>query len=398
MHGLISSLGDRHEIAILTFKGRDEDLRDSIAATSSYASLIVTVVNSGVGQAGGQRRRGQLRSLLMRRSYERQSHHVAGYQRALQRLCERWKPDAIVIEFAQMGYYEFPAGIPVILDAHNVEHEIISRMAEVEPSFARRVYSAINGWKLRREEASLVRKVDGIAVTSNRDRGIFEQLVPGVSAAVIPNGVDTDHFRPTGDIGGGHGILFFGALDYFPNEDAVIYFHREVWPLLKEAHPDLVWTVVGREPGESIAELGDQPGIEVKGFVDDVRTAIEGAAVIIVPLRAGSGTRLKILEAMAMGKPVVTTALGAEGLDVLDGEHLIVANYPTQFARAVSSLLDDPETRRQFGKAARQTVEAHYDWDANARRFEELIGSVVVLGASVANRNGPTTRNKASAR
>ena len=382
MHGLISNLGKRHEIAILTFKQPNADLRESVAATSIYTSLIVTVVNPGVGQAGGRRRRGQLRSLLSRRSYEHQTHHIRRFQRALERVCERWKPDAIVIEFAQMGCYDFPLGVPVILDAHNVEHEIITRLAEVEPTVPRRIYSKINGWKFRREETRLVRKVDRVAVTSDPDREIFEQRVPGTSPVVIHNGVDTDRFKPVGEIGEGRGILFFGALDYFPNEDAVRFFHREVWPLLRTERPDLTWTIVGREPGQSISRLDVEPQIKVQGFVEDIRAPVDGAAVIVVPLRAGSGTRLKILEAMAMGKPVVTTTIGAEGLTTVDGRHLIIADEPAHFARAISSLLDSPEARRSIGTAARRFVEAHHDWRESAREFEQLIASTAAAGAA----------------
>ncbi len=377
MHGLISRLEPSHDVAILSYRERAQDSRQAVESTGQYARLVVTVVNPNLGVASRSKRRGQLRSLVSRGSFERRVYGLPALQRAFDRVVHEWRPDVIVVEFAQMGYLRFPPEIPVILDAHNVEHEILRRSARVDGSWSRSLYSRINAFKLRREEANLVRRVDGLSVTSERDRREFVQLVPGSDPVVIPNGVDCDHFgschvEPDDGI-----VLFFGAMDYFPNVDAVTYFYREIWPQLRREHPDLQFSVVGRDPAPDVQLLDDAPGVKVTGLVDDLREWIGRAAVVIVPLRAGSGTRLKVLEAMAMGKPVVSTSLGVEGLDVVHGEHVLIADDPDSFAASVSLLLESAEKRENMGEAARKLVETSYDWREISATFERMIESVV---------------------
>lgn len=381
MHGLISNFGKRHDVAVLSFRGQDGDAGAPVEATGRYAGLVVTVPNRYTGIALSRKRRGQLRSLASLRSYERLTYGSPALQRALDRVCRKWRPDVIVVEFAQMGYVQFPEGIPVVLDAHNVEHEIVQRLAQIDGSLPRRVYSRVNAWKLRREEIGLVRRVDRIAVTSERDAAEFERLVPGCRPVVIPNGVDCREFAPRPAEDGGGSLLFFGALDYYPNADAVLTFHREIWPGLRQRYPDLTWKIVGRQPPSAVSLVGDSPGVTVTGFVDNICESIAGAGVVIVPLRAGSGTRLKVLEAMAMARPVVSTSLGVEGLDVVDGEHLLIADQPEDFTRAVARLLDSPEERERLAAAGRRLVEERYDWQEIAGRFERLIASAAGVEA-----------------
>ncbi len=376
MHGLISQLAGQHEVAVLSYREAGVAVEAAVQATGRCAGLVVTVENERLGVSQERKRRDQLRSLASLHSYERWVHKLPQFQRALERVCERWRPDAVVVEFAQMGYFNVPVGIPVILDAHNAEHEIIERMARVDRSLSRRVYSRINAAKLRREEAAIAAGVDAVAVTSERDRVLFEQLVPGLRPVVVPNGVDASEFQSDTPASEASGILFFGALDYFPNADAVRFFRREVWPRLRGAHPDLQWRIVGRLPPADIEAFGREPGIEVAGFVDDLREWIDRSVVVVVPLRAGSGTRLKVLEAMAMGRPVVSTSLGVEGLDVVEGRELLIADDPVEFAQAVGRLLDSGELSDLLGANARALVEATYDWRQCADRFDELIRSV----------------------
>ncbi len=373
MHGLISNLARGHDVAILSFRGQDDDERDSVNATGKYAGLVVTVPNRHAGIAESRKRRGQFRSLTSCRSYERLTYGSDSLQQALDRVCREWHPDVIVVEFAQMGYLRFPDGMPLVFDAHNIEHEIIQRLAQIDGSLPRRVYSQINAWKLRREEIALARRVDRVAVTSERDAAMFEQLVPGCRPAVIPNGVDCRALAPLSPPPEDRALLFFGALDYYPNSDGVLAFYRDVWPALSDQYPDLSLKIVGRQPPAAIRALADAPGVTVTGFVEDIREAIAGAAVVIVPLRAGSGTRLKVLEAMAMGRPVVSTSLGVEGLDVVDGQHLIVADRPGDFVDAVERILDDPQLAARIGAEGRKLVQAAYNWTTIANVFERVI-------------------------
>lgn len=321
-----------------------------------------------------QRRRGlQLASLVTPYSYERLTYRRRSYQRAVDRACEAFRPDVVVIAFAQMGYVTAPIGIPVILDAHNVEHELQRHMATLEGPKLRRVYAAVNARKLQREETALARRVDAITVTSESDAQTFRRLAPGCRVIVIPNGVATDRFTPPAVAPEHPALLYFGTLDYYPNRDAVRWFNRIVWPGLRNAYPGLNWRIVGRHPPPDIQNA---PGVDVVGEVDDIRAELARASVVIVPLRAGGGTRLKVLEAMAMAVPVVSTSIGVEGLDVTDGVNVLLADSPTAFSRAVAILLDSPATHWTIGNASRQLVTDRYDWRHIAADFDALLAAI----------------------
>lgn len=377
MHGLISNVARRHEVAVLAYRPDGVDVSSAVQATGEYARLVVTIANPHIAISNAEKRRGQLRSLVSRRSYEARSYGLPSLQRGLERVCAKFRPDAIVVEFAQMGYLRFPDDVPVVLDAHNVEYEIVERLAKIDGSLSRRVYSRINARKLRQEEAMLVARADGVAATSERDAALLARLAPGSRPVIVPNGVDCETFAPHSTDVNDPSVLFFGSMDYYPNTDAALHFAREIWPALRRTHPALTFEIAGRRPPGSVLELESTEGIHVSGLVEDIRHSIACATVVVVPLRAGSGTRLKVLEAMAMGKPVVSTRLGIEGLDVEDGVHLQVADDPRQFADAVSRLLESPAERQRMGRAARELVERQYDWRQIAATFETLIESAI---------------------
>jgi sugar transferase (PEP-CTERM/EpsH1 system associated) len=377
MHGLISNVAKRHDVAVLAIKPVGIDVSSAVHATGRYARLVVTIENPHIAISNLDKRRRQLRSLISHRSYERLTYHQPRLQRTLERMCREWRPDAIVVEFAQMGYARFPADVPVVLDAHNVEHEIVERQTRIDSSVSRRLYSRVNARKLQHEERALLKRVDGVAATSARDAELLTRLAPGIRPVVVPNGVDCEAFAPRSHEIDELSVLFFGSMDYFPNTDAALYFAHEIWPSLRRAHPVLAFDIVGRRPPEAVRALESTEGIRVAGLVEDIRNSIAAAAVVVVPLRAGSGTRLKVLEAMAMGVPVVSTRLGVEGLNVVDSEHLLIADEPGAFSHAVASLLASPEARQRMGTAARKLVVEQYDWQAISADFERLIAAAV---------------------
>jgi polysaccharide biosynthesis protein PslH len=195
---------------------------------------------------------------------------------------------------------------------------------------------------------------------------------------VVPNGVDVGWFAPRADDGLAlrRGLLFAGTMDYGPNVDGAVFFCREVWPKIREADPDVTLTIAGARPAPEVLALGTLPGVTVKGFVEDMRPCLWQAAVSVVPLRGGGGTRLKILEAMAAGAPVVSTSIGAEGLEVADGENIVLADRPDHFAEEVVALLRDAERGKKLCTAARQMVESCYDWAAIAPRLDAAYTSL----------------------
>jgi sugar transferase (PEP-CTERM/EpsH1 system associated) len=303
------------------------------------------------------------------------------YARAIRDLLASSSFDLVVCDFL------FPAvnlprrlPCPSVIFTHNVEAEIWRRHADTQTTWAGRLLYRTQYRRMLRFERRTLARFDGVLAVSDADRATFQRTYPGAirePVHVVPTGVDTEYFapEPTPRDAAARSLVFTGSMDWLPNEDAMLYFAREVLPLIRAEEPAATLAIVGRAPTPAVRRLADA-GINVTGSVDDVRPYVRGAAVYVVPLRIGGGTRLKIFEAMAMGKAVVSTTVGAEGLPVAAGEHLLIADEPTTFARAVVRLLRDVDRRRQLEEAARSLVVANYDWSAVAGSLEAALLSV----------------------
>jgi len=270
----------------------------------------------------------------------------------------------------------------LVLDEHNIEFDLQRQMAKTG-SLLRRIHNAVNWPKLRREEIDDWRRFNGVTFTSIRDEEQARALVPSMRSVVVPNAVDLLSFRPCpGDPpSDGCTVMFFGINDYYPNTDGILFFVREVWPRLAASHPRVRLKIVGPRPTPEILAQR-HARVDVTGAVDDVRTHLAEAAAVIVPLRLGGGTRFKILEALAMAKPIVSTTIGAEGIDVVHERHLLLADEPAQFAAAVGRVLDDRSLAARLGEEGRALVNASYSWDAAARRLERFLRDVLSAGAA----------------
>jgi glycosyltransferase involved in cell wall biosynthesis len=369
--GLMRRLAAAHSVSVLALADPGADRTAQIRATSEYCDDVIAVDSERLVLAEGRKRRLQVRSLVSRFSYERYQFHLPAYQEALDRLLLRRSFDLVNVESMQMGAYAIPRELPVILDEHNIEYEVLARTASAARGSLRRFYSFVDAWKLRREEEQLWRSVSACALTSEREEAIVHVAAPQTPTAVVPNGVDTSFFCPTGRRGDGATILFFGALDYYPNADAVRFLVNGVMPLLRRRRRRTTLVVVGRGAPARLQAL-EAEDVKFRGEVPDVRSEIESAAVVVAPLRVGGGTRLKILEAMSMARPVVSTAVGAEGLAVTSGRELVIADDVGAFASAVGDLLDDPERQRALADRGRALVESLYDWRTSAGQLQQL--------------------------
>jgi sugar transferase (PEP-CTERM/EpsH1 system associated) len=252
---------------------------------------------------------------------------------------------------------------PLVLNAHNVESVLFTRMATTHPSPG---YSLMARWqagKVRRAEQAVFTAFDRVLATSAADAREVARLSPLTPVSVVPNGVDVDAYRPEERPPSGARMVFVGALDWIPNIDAVVLFAEQVLPRIRRARPDVAFSVVGRDPSPRIRERLRPLGVEFTGTVPDVRPYVREAALVVVPLRIGSGTRLKILEAWAMGKAVLSTSLGAEGLPAEDGANIALADTPDALAARALALLADPEVLRRLGRAGRHTVETAFSWE-----------------------------------
>jgi len=259
--------------------------------------------------------------------------------------------------------------VPVVLFEHNVEYVIWQRLAALERRVMRKTLLEIEWRKLRRYEAATCAAADLTITVSDADRRTLTEVAPTARIASVPTGVDTAYFAPGGRREIPHRLVFTGSMDWYPNHDAVLYFCDAILPRIRAQIPDVSFSVVGRNPGAHLASLA-RNGVTVTGTVPDVRPHIDEAALYVVPLRAGGGTRLKIFEALAMGKAVVSTTIGAEGLGVTSDRDIVLADDPETFARAVVSLLQDAPARLRLGRAGRALVESAYTWRHAAEAFE----------------------------
>jgi polysaccharide biosynthesis protein PslH len=366
-----------HEVDLLAFAlgdaPRDAEAVAALRRLCRHVELVADpwALPAALGAADpaavSRKRRGQLRSLLSRRPYQFHAHYSARMQAALDRRAASGRYDLAQVEFSQMAYYRLPAGAATVLDLHNVEYEVLGRVAHAGGAPVRRLYNWAEYVKFRRAEPRLWRRFGRLLVTSDRDAALVRRRWPTAPVTVAPNGVDTAYFMPPPP---GLGpapdaaphLVFTGMMAYYPNTDAALWFADAIWPLIHREAPDARWTIVGAEPPPQVRALGDRAGITVLGRVDDVRPPIWGSHVSVVPLRSGGGTRLKIVEALAMAQPIVSTTVGCEGIAAEPGSDLLIADEPAAFAAAVLRLLRDPARGAALGQAGRALAERRYSW------------------------------------
>lgn len=306
-----------------------------------------------------------------------ESYHLEAVQQALDALFLNEHYDVVLFEGALMAAdYQLPHYTQVIIDEHDIEYELLYRTYLREKSLFRKWY---NWWESRRVKPVELRRCSharGVLVTSERESLLLKSSLTNSRVIVVPNGVDIEFFCQNKDRHDhADRIIFTGAMDSYPNIDAVLYFAMECWPLILLKKPSVTWQIVGKNPPSSVVKLGKLAGITVTGSVPDVRPYLAAATVAIAPLRIGSGTRLKILEALAMKKAVVSTSLGCEGLDVVPGRHLIMVDQPEAFAQCVVDLLQDQEKRAALGGAGREFARA-YSWQ---RIGDALVNAVEAI-------------------
>jgi glycosyltransferase involved in cell wall biosynthesis len=276
-----------------------------------------------------------------------------------------------------LGLFDVPSdGAPLVMDAQNVEHDNVRRMARASNSPIRRAFYAGEYRKLRAEERGVYGRQDALLVTSARDKSLMDADVPGVPTYIIPNGVDTSYFAPRADAPERHTLVFTGAMNYFPNADGAVYFLKEIFPLVLHEVPDARVLIVGNGPPKQLLAMAAD-NVTVTGHVEDVRPYVRRAAVYVVPLRMGGGTRLKVLEALAMKKPVVTTRVGCEGIGVEHRTSVLIADAPGEFAGAVIGLLRDRDLAARLASNGHELIRASYRWPAIGALLDEAYGAIL---------------------
>jgi sugar transferase (PEP-CTERM/EpsH1 system associated) len=302
------------------------------------------------------------------------------------------KYDVIQVEGIELARYALalphpPGGFRtsgriILFDDHNSEYMLQQRIAEAEIAAhgwnLGAIYSSIQTRKLRGFERAMCRRADRIAVVSDADAAAIQQLDPSLKVNVIPNGVDTELYRRdkvTPIVLPPHSLVFTGTMDFRPNVDAVLWFAQEVLPLVRQSIADAQFVIVGQRPHERLDVLRDETSITITGDVEDTRPYIVAASVYVIPLRMGSGTRLKVLEAFSLEAPIVSTTLGAEGFPIEHNRELLLADDPVSFARSIVELIADPARGQALGQAGRALAIDRYEWRKIVPKFEECLNT-----------------------
>jgi glycosyltransferase involved in cell wall biosynthesis len=278
---------------------------------------------------------------------------------------EQLQADCVVCDFL-FPSVNLPDGLsrPAVLFQHNVEALIWRRHVDTQTNRLARIFFREQWRRMKRFEGQACQRFDGIVSVSPHERMLMEQDYGAPLVREIPTGVDTDYFRPSGSVKPEpYHIVFSGSMDWLANDDAMKYFIREILPRIRASCPRVTMTIVGRNPFPGLKALArTDPSIRLTGRVEDVRPYLEQASVYVIPLRIGGGTRLKVFEAMAMEKPIVSTSVGVEGLPVEGGTEVLIADEPDAFAAAVIRLLHGPALARRLGETAARKVRAQFGW------------------------------------
>lgn len=374
---ILKELGKRNDVTVFSFfpayMGEPQD------SAGKYVSRLVSMPVDMPEKYSFEYYFDYLRKLPSTVPYVVRQNELPEVQKLVHVMLQKASFDVVICDFL------FPClnlpekmGCPKVLFAHNAETMIWQRHFKVARSPFRRAVFGLEYRKMKIFEGRQCSSFDHLIAVSDIDRKWFARYMPASQISVIPTGVDLEYFIPSPAPSNPSKLIFTGSMDWLANEDAILYFEEKVLPRIVREIPSITLTVAGRDPTDQLLAMAKRNSrIRFTGTVPDVRPYVHEAAVYVLPLQVGSGTRLKIFEAMAMGKAVVSTRVGAEGLPVISGKHLLLADEPEAFASSVVQLIKDQQLRQQLGHAARRLVEDRYGWPEVGRTFQDILESAV---------------------
>jgi len=376
-YNVLRLLARDYDVTALCFYRRatTANLDASVAALRTIASHIEAFP---IEQEYSRSRmlRDHAQSVLTRRAYTTYAYENAAFRRALESHLARERFQLVHLDSLDVGgYLPLLTGMPIVVGHHNVESALLRRRGENDAKRLRRAYLKLQAKLMEGEERRWCPRAAVNLCVSNADMLDFQKLVPNARFEVIPNGVDVDAFVP-GTTSVRDGIVFVGGMSWFPNADALEFFDTEILPLVRARDASVKITWVGRAKPDVIASYAKH-GITLTGHVDDMRPYVQSAACYVAPLRIGGGTRLKILDAWAMGKAVVSTSIGCEGLDAVDGQNILIRDEPSAFATAVTMLLRDTGLRASLERNARATAVQKYSWNVIGEKMRSVYEGVL---------------------
>jgi glycosyltransferase involved in cell wall biosynthesis len=372
---ILRRLAQDHELTLISYYGgrRDPDYEAALPRQFPQAQIVYT---AAVDSDGFRGLLDYLYRLPRLAPYSVSKFTHPSVRKLIASQLSGGRFDVAICDFlaASLNFPEKLA-IPCVLFQHNVESSLWQRMATTESHPLRRLAYALESARMSRYERRTLARFHHIIAVSEHDRQQMLKMEPGCEITVVPTGVDTQQFQvaPASSATPPR-IVFTGSMDWEPNIDAVEFFCGQIWPRILAEFPNAIFQIVGRNPFAKVQRLASQ-SVQVTGTVPSVTDYLRGATVVVVPLRIGGGTRLKIYEAMAMGKALVSTSIGAEGLSFENGRDLLLADDASSFAEAILLLLRDAQVRRRIEQAAVQLA-AQFDWSVVAGQFVEVLQRV----------------------
>jgi glycosyltransferase involved in cell wall biosynthesis len=364
-----------HDVSVVSF-AEPHEMQRPLDELRSFCRTVELVPMPG----GGARYLGRLRGLISAQPYGALRYRSSLMSAAIERLHRDEKFDVIILDDVySIGNLPESVHASTLLDKQDLTFEVIDRYLQYERNPLKRIYGRLESRKVRRLEVTASAACTRVTPCSERDGDLIRRISPNARVSVVPNVIQIDSYKPTLTDDGAT-VLYVGAMDWFPNRDAVEFFATSILPHLRKLVPNVQFVAAGRNvPDAFRAQFAGVPNMRFTGEVPDMTAEIARAAVCVVPLRIGSGTRIKILEAAAMGKAVVSTSIGAEGLDLADGKEILIADEPEAFARSVAALVEAPSARQAMGVAARKFVEQHHSFAALGRALSRVLGELDVV-------------------
>jgi glycosyltransferase involved in cell wall biosynthesis len=388
---ILQELQREFDVTLVAFSRRDHQpnaaaLARAAAVLGGELSEVMKPVRIGSEYSLAVKLRNHLRSVLSRKPYIFYEYGDRRFGQELKQAVGRVQPAMIHLD--SLDVYRWLPSLPVLPTActhHNLESDLLRVQADHFPNSVVRSYMKHQADLVEQVERRLCPLFNVNVMTSEVDAERMATLAPGARTAVIPNGVDIDFFRPGSPEHVVRGrVAFLGPTYMFPNRDAVDFFLAEAWPLVRQRCPESSFHLIGKNSTDEKTRFESQPGVTCNGHVPDIRPHFAEAAVSIVPIRVGGGTRLKILDSWSMGKAVVSTSVGCEGLETVDGRNILIRDDPTEFAAAVVQVLRDHKLRDRLGYEARKTAEERYAWRAVGRKLVGLYKELLVSAGSPA--------------
>jgi glycosyltransferase involved in cell wall biosynthesis len=367
MHHLLRMLVARHEVTVIAY-GEEGEARQYHEEFGSGLKAVHIVPHRW---ANRYRRLGQVFAFWSKHSYFYSAAMSSVMQETIRRVLRDEAFDIVQTEFASMGCFSLATDAVKILDSHNIEYDNFRRVWLKTRSPFRKLHYYDEYRKFAWEEIANYRNQDALFLTSARDKELIDCSLPDMPKFVVPNGVDASYFTPSPQEPEPFSLVFTGAMSYFPNNDAAVYFLDNVFPLILREIPEAKFHIVGIQPPKELLKRNSS-NVVVTGYVDDVRPYVYRSSAFVVPLRMGGGTRLKVLEAMAMRKPIVSTSIGCEGINVRQEESILIADDPETFARSVVRVLRDAELRRRLTEAGYELMKNEYEWEVIGRSVDRI--------------------------